>query len=270
MSHGDTRLAAAPPAKPGSLRAAGGDRQSPIDIVVQDTVHDPRLQPLSAHYRPGTCRKVWNNGYTFLVLCEDTAGACSALSGGPLHDQYQLHQFHFHWGDSDNRGSEHSVDQNLYPAELHFVHWNSSQCRVFEDAMKEDNGLVVIGVFLKRHKGLQKLLDILPAVRHKGGAVEFTDFDPHCLLPECMEEYWTYPGSLTTPPMTEGVTWIIMRHPIEVSQDQVFFRTLLFTSPEEECQKYMVNNFRNQQPLKGRTVHSSFPCQPSQASYTDA
>lgn len=51
--------------------------------------------------------------------------------------------------------------------------------------------------------------------------VEFTKFDPSCLLPESINEYWTYAGSLTTPPLTEAVTWIVMKQPIEVSHDQV-------------------------------------------------
>lgn len=158
--------------------------------------------------------------------------------------------------------------------------------------------------------------------------VEFTRFDPACLLPSNIDDYWTYHGSLTTPPLTESVSWIIMKQHIEVSHDQVgererereirdwsgvraepplgpgpdrgpqfgvflngiqscvlhawraqrtcwtqlvtlgwggvlswqlaVFRSLLFTAAEEEVQKSMVNNFRVQQPLCGRTVRSSF------------
>ncbi|KAK7891965.1 hypothetical protein WMY93_023928 [Mugilogobius chulae] len=89
--------------------------------------------------------------------------------------------------------------------------------------------------------------------------VEFTKFDPACLLPSNIDDYWTYHGSLTTPPLTESVTWIVMKQHIEVSHDQLaVFRSLLFTSAEEEVQKSMVNNFRETQPLRGRTVRSSF------------
>lgn len=51
--------------------------------------------------------------------------------------------------------------------------------------------------------------------------VEFTKFNPACLLPENIDDYWTYAGSLTTPPLTEAVTWIVMKQHIEVSHDQV-------------------------------------------------
>ncbi|XP_061533497.1 carbonic anhydrase 5A, mitochondrial isoform X2 [Phycodurus eques] len=245
----------------GPLAVPGGDRQSPIDIVVRRTLFDSQLKPLIADYDPTTCQQIWNNGYSFLVEYDDTTDK-STLEGGPLQDKFRLCQFHFHWGESNAWGSEHTVDRRLFPAELHLVHWNSDKYSLFEEAVMEDNGLGVIGVFLKvgkRHDGLQKLVDALPAIRHKGSVVEFTKFDAGCLLPNNTEDYWTYHGSLTTPPLTESVTWIIMKQPIEVSHDQLaVFRSLLFTSAEEEVQKSMVNNFRVQQPLRGRTVRSSF------------
>lgn len=55
----------------------------------------------------------------------------------------------------------------------------------------------------------------------QGSVVEFNRFDPACLLPRNTEDYWTYHGSLTTPPLTESVSWIIMKQHIEVSHDQV-------------------------------------------------
>ncbi|XP_048828789.1 carbonic anhydrase 5A, mitochondrial [Brienomyrus brachyistius] len=243
------------------LAIPGGDRQSPINITMRKSIYDPHLQPISIRYDPRTCQQIWNNGYSFLVEFDDTTDK-STLRGGPLEDQYRLCQFHFHWGESNAWGSEHTVDRCLYPAELHLVHWNSEKYSLFEEAVMEENGLAVIGIFLKvgkRHDGLQKLVDALPAIRHKDSVVEFNRFDPSCLLPSNTDDYWTYAGSLTTPPLTEAVTWIIMKKHIEVSHDQLaVFRSLLFTSAEEEMQKSMVNNFRCQQPLRGRTVRSSF------------
>uniref|UniRef100_A0A8C8RJ60 Carbonic anhydrase n=1 Tax=Pelusios castaneus TaxID=367368 RepID=A0A8C8RJ60_9SAUR len=241
------------------LSVPGGTRQSPINIQWRDSVYDPHLKPLKTHYDPSTCLYIWNNGYSFLVEFEDSTDK-SVIMGGPLENHYRLKQFHFHWGAINEWGSEHTVDSRFYPAELHLVHWNSVKHASFEEAIMEDNGLVVIGVFLKlgaHHAGLQKLVDALPAVKHKNTLVEFEVFDPSCLLPSC-PDYWTYAGSLTTPPLTESVTWIIKKTPIEVDQDQLEeFRMLLFTSAEEE-EKRMVDNFRPLQPLMNRTVRSSF------------
>uniref|UniRef100_A0A3B4AYP1 Carbonic anhydrase n=1 Tax=Periophthalmus magnuspinnatus TaxID=409849 RepID=A0A3B4AYP1_9GOBI len=243
------------------LAVPGGDRQSPIDIAVRKSVFDSKLKPLITDYDPKTCQQIWNNGYSFLVEYDDTTDK-STLKGGPLEDKFRLCQFHFHWGECNSWGSEHTVDRKLFPAELHLVHWNADKYSLFEEAVVEDNGLAVLGVFLKigkRHEGLQKLVDALPTIRHKGSVVEFTKFDPACLLPPNIDNYWTYHGSLTTPPLTESVTWIVMKQHIEVSHDQLaVFRSLLFTAAEEEVQKSMVNNFRETQPLRGRTVRSSF------------
>ncbi|KAL0626361.1 Carbonic anhydrase 5B, mitochondrial [Plecturocebus cupreus] len=115
----------------------------------------------------------------------------------------------------------------------------------FEDAALEENDLVVIGVFVKlgkHHKELQKLVDTLLSIKHKCTLVEFGSFDPSCLVPTCLD-YWTYLGSLTTPHLSESVTWIIKKQPVEVDHNQLEqFGTLLFIS-EGEKEKRMVDNF---------------------------
>ncbi|XP_061199248.1 carbonic anhydrase 5B, mitochondrial-like isoform X3 [Neopsephotus bourkii] len=220
------------------LTIPGGTRQSPINIQWRDSVYDPFLKPLKISYDPTTCLHIWNNGYSFLVEFDDSTDK-SIIDGGPLENQYRLKQFHFHWGAINDWGSEHTVDCKFYPAELHLVHWNAVVYPTFEEAVMEGNGLAVIGVFLK------------------DTVIEFDVFDPSCLIPSC-PDYWTYAGSLTTPPLTESVTWIIKKQPIEVDENQLeAFRMLLFTSDGEE-EKRMVDNFRPLQPLMNRTVRSSF------------
>ncbi|NP_001084659.1 carbonic anhydrase VB, mitochondrial L homeolog [Xenopus laevis] len=243
----------------GEIDVPGGSRQSPINIRIRDSVFHPQLAPVHTQYDPNTCLHIWNNGYSFFVEFDDSTDK-SIVSGGPLENPFRLKQFHFHWGRNNDWGSEHTVDSRVFPAELHLVHWNCSKYRTFEEAIMEPNGLAVIGVFLKigkQHEKLQKLVDILPSVRYKDALTEFNYFDASCLLPSCVD-YWTYSGSLTTPPLTESVTWIIMKKPIEVDHSQLaVFRSLLFTAVGEE-EKYMVDNFRPLQPIMNRTVHSSF------------
>uniref|UniRef100_A0A8I3Q569 Carbonic anhydrase n=1 Tax=Canis lupus familiaris TaxID=9615 RepID=A0A8I3Q569_CANLF len=206
---------------------------------------------LSARHLPGVQNGKRKKGWLLSL---------GIIKGGPLEDNYRLKQFHFHWGAIDAWGSEHTVDSKCYPAELHLVHWNAVKFENFEDAALEEHGLAVIGVFLKlgkHHQELQKLVDTLPSIKHKDTLVEFGSFDPSCLMPAC-PDYWTYSGSLTTPPLSESVTWIIKKQPVEVDHDQLEqFRTLLFTS-EGEKEKRMVDNFRPLQPLMNRTVRSSF------------
>lgn len=237
----------------------GGSRQSPINIRWRDSVHDPGLQPLRVAYDAAACLHVWNTGYLFQVEFDDATEG-SGISGGPLENHYRLKQFHFHWGAADEWGSEHTVDDHVYPAELHLVHWNSVKYRNYKEAVMGENGLAVIGVFLKlgaHHEALQTLVEVLPEIKHKDTRAAVGPFQPSCLLPTC-QDYWTYPGSLTTPPLTESVTWIILKKPIEVAASQLAkFRTLLFSALGEE-ERMMVNNYRPLQPLMDRKVRSSF------------
>uniref|UniRef100_A0A5F9D7Z7 Carbonic anhydrase n=1 Tax=Oryctolagus cuniculus TaxID=9986 RepID=A0A5F9D7Z7_RABIT len=237
----------------------GGTRQSPIDIQWGDSVYDPHLEPLRASYSAASCRCVWNTGYLFQVEFDDATGD-SGVSGGPLENHYRLKQFHFHWGATNAWGSEHTVNGHVYPAELHLVHWNSARYQSYREAVVGEKGLAVVGVFLKlgaQHQALQQLVDVLPKVKHKDMRVAIGPFDPSCLLPAC-RDYWTYGGSLTTPPLAESVTWLIHREPIEVAQEQLSaFRTLVFSAPGEE-EKMMADNFRPLQPLMGRKLRASF------------
>ncbi|XP_054309298.1 carbonic anhydrase 5A, mitochondrial isoform X3 [Pongo pygmaeus] len=153
----------------GPVSVPGGTRQSPINIQWRDSVYDPRLKPLRVSYDAASCLYVWNTGYLFQVEFDD-ATEVSGISGGPLENHYRLKQFHFHWGAENEGGSEHTVDGHAYPAELHLVHWNSVKYQNYKEAVVGENGLAVIGVFLKlgaHHQTLQRLVDILPEIKHK-------------------------------------------------------------------------------------------------------
>ncbi|XP_006004096.1 carbonic anhydrase 7 [Latimeria chalumnae] len=242
-----------------SYPVAQGDRQSPIDIVPSQAVHDPNLEPLSISYDSCISLSISNNGHSVMVEYCDLDDK-AVISGGPLKVPYRLKQFHFHWGGKDTYGSEHTVNGQTFPCELHLVHWNSSKYKSFGEAAAAPDGLAVIGIFMdtgNEHKNMHRLTDALYQVKFKGTTAQFVNFNPKCLLPYCLD-YWTYPGSLTTPPLNESVTWIVLKEPVIISEKQMEkFRTLLFTG-EEEDKIRMVDNFRPPQPLKGRTVQASF------------
>ncbi|XP_067146351.1 uncharacterized protein [Apteryx mantelli] len=120
---------------------ANGDRQSPIDIKTEETKYDPSLRPLNPNYDPASAKIILNNGHSTSVEFDDTVNksgsfqlnrssllpdfSCSddesttafVLTGGPLSGTYRLRQVHFHWGSSDEAGSEHAVDGMKYAAE---------------------------------------------------------------------------------------------------------------------------------------------------------
>ncbi|XP_027702817.1 carbonic anhydrase 2-like [Vombatus ursinus] len=236
-----------------------GKRQSPVEIEYSKTQYDDALKHLEFSYDPSTAKRIVNNGHSFNVEFDDSADK-SVLNGGPLMGNYRLVQFHFHWGSSESQGSEHVLDGKKYAAELHLVHWNTKY-ESFKVAVTKDDGLAVVGIFLEMgtaHPGLQKVVDVLSKIQTKGEESTFTDFDPTCLLPESLE-FYTYQGSLTTPPLLECVTWIVVTKPISVSREQMAkFYSLYFTSAGESPAKHMVGNWRPVQPLSGRTIRRSF------------
>ncbi|XP_053322710.1 carbonic anhydrase 1-like [Spea bombifrons] len=238
---------------------AQGDNQSPIDIKTQEAKTDGTLKSLSINYSSSSIKSIVNVGHSFQVLSEDKDNI-SVVKGGPLQATYRLNQFHFHWGPTNDSGSEHTVDGKKYAAELHLVHWNADKYSSFAEAAQNCDGCAVLTVFLQvgnAHPGLQKVVDALSLIKTKGKQAAFTNFDAATLLPASLD-YWTYFGSLTHPPLLECVTWIIFKEPISASSDQINqFRSLLSSADGDTACPVLVNN-RPTQPLKGRIVKASF------------
>ncbi|XP_060892331.1 carbonic anhydrase 7 isoform X1 [Labrus mixtus] len=238
---------------------AQGSRQSPIDIVPHQASNDSSLGPIVLNYDHCTSLNIYNNGHSVVVEFDDTDDR-SVIQGGPLDNPYRLKQFHFHWGGKGCHGSEHTVAGNSYASELHLVHWDAIKYRSFGEAATASDGLAVLGIFLETgddHRWLHTITDALYMVKYKASVTDFKGFNPKCLLPSSLH-YWTYPGSLTTPPLHESVIWIVLKEPITVSEKQLGkFRMLLFSGEEEDQRIRMENNFRPPQPLKGRKVRSS-------------
>ncbi|NGZ10006.1 MAG: carbonic anhydrase family protein [Nitrospira sp. LK70] len=131
-------------------------------------------------------------------------------------DVYPLVQFHFH------TPSEHIVVTDKLPArkpyegELHFVH------------QREDGGLAVLGVFLDASKHyaenpiLKKIIENTPPEHNAYNTGDSgLPLDPSKLIPVENEHVFTYAGSLTTPPCSEGVSWYVMSEPLKVHSDQI-------------------------------------------------
>lgn len=241
---------------------AGGSSQSPVDIIVSETQESPDLVelPLTWNYGSQICKSVVNTGRGWRV---DVGGDESELSGGPLSHNYQLVQFHCHWGGTSSCGSEHTVDGESYPGELHFVHWNKELYKSCAEAVAAPKGLAVLGVFLKlgdENSEVEKLAQTLENVKFKDQSSELpVDFDPSLMFP-ADQSYWTYDGSLTTPPCNETVTWIVFKNPIEVTEKQLeCFRDLRCYCDGDDCpagdfQGKCVQNFRPPQPLNDRSI----------------
>lgn len=248
--------------------AAKGLHQSPVDIRTSEAVYDRVLtvKPLEIRYVPLHSKALLNNGHSVQVLID---GEGSLLEGGPYTHKYRVEQFHFHWGKNSQIGAEHLIDGKTYAAELHIVHWNTELYSTFGEAAKSANGLGVLCIFIQagqHNAALKKLVDLLPKVKYGGDKTEIPGgFDPASLLPADKSRYWTYTGSLTTPPCYESVRFLLFKEPIQVSEEQLnVFRELVSHSKDEalhgddEFHGHIVNNFRPTLPLYDRKVLASF------------
>lgn len=247
--------------------AANGSSQSPINIVPGSAKYDASLadKPFQTTYDPSKVIKAFNTGSSVQVLY-DSEG--SSLEGGPLSNKYKVLQFHFHWGKTSDRGSEHTLDGKEFAAEAHIVHWNTEKYPDAATAMASPEGLCVLGMFIKagsEHEGLKKLTDLLPSLTHSGDTAESGfNFDPSVMLPGDKSKYWTYSGSLTTPPCFESVTWVVFQEPIELSEEQLNLLRSMKTikkddpAPEDELGGCMHDNYRPPLPLGDRVLRASF------------
>ncbi|XP_063590670.1 carbonic anhydrase 1-like [Penaeus indicus] len=241
---------------------AGGSHQSPIDIKGSSCPCDSSLTAIQVMYQDIRISELSNSGHSWKA---QVAGGSSSLKGGPLSDEYVLEQFHCHWGKTNETGSEHTVNGHCYSGELHLVHWNKTKFKSFAEAAAAEGGLAVLGMFLvvgNEHAELGKVSKLLPFIQHKGQAITLTDpVNPAAFLPGS-GSYWTYSGSLTTPPCYESVTWIVFEEPIQLSQEQLdAFRAMKSYHPTECCPEddlggCLVENYRPPCPLFDRVVRS--------------
>lgn len=173
---------------------SAGSQQSPVDI---GSSIKAQLPPLQIAWRK-KADTIVNNGHTIQLNLEQG----STLKIGK--DDYTLLQFHFH------HPSEHKIAGKSYPMEVHFVHRNSA------------GGLAVIGALMAAgnpNAAFSKIVATMPA--HEGPAVEAdAAIDPNKLLPAA-RSYYCYAGSLTTPPCSEVVNWLLLREPFHVAQADI-------------------------------------------------
>jgi carbonic anhydrase len=206
----------------------GRKDQSPIDIKSSQSAKLPEIE---FHYRSAPLF-IENNGHTIQVDFPDSAASANTITIGG--EEYRLTQFHFH------QPSEEQLQGHSDDMVVHLVHLRGEGVYV---------RLAVVAVLLKAgtaNKLIETLWRHIPKeVSHTPERIPNVDIDTTDLLPK-NHGYYTYLGSLTTPPCTEIVTWYILKSPTELSSEQV--RTF---------KKYYSDNIRPVQPLDGRTIQQT-------------
>jgi len=220
-----------------------GEAQSPIDIRTSYVKYDPNLKPLTLNGYTSNTSYVWNfthNGHT--IVAHPPPLARLSMSGGGLPDVFYLVQFHFHWGYNAFQGSEHTINGQKYPLEIHFVH-QAPRTRT----------LAVLGVLFDRQRDdnpyLNDLLSVLNRTVNTSTATE-QQLDLSRLLPTSpTPRFYRYNGSLTTPPCTEGVIWTLLTRTVPISSYQLRVLTgnmvpFNFRPPQKLHTRKVLANFR--------------------------
>lgn len=172
-----------------------GKNQSPVNLTNMIEVD---LEEISFNYQD-IHLSVLNNTHTIEVDCPKG----SQITIG--NDTFALLQFHFH------APGEHQIEGQTFPLEVHLVH-------------KDDQGdYAVIGVMFTEGKAnpfLEQIWSYIPTEVGKQKALDKVKVNAINLLPE-KKDYYRYNGSLTIPPCSEGLRWIVMKTPLTVSAEQL-------------------------------------------------
>lgn len=208
---------------PYNMAEDNGAAQSPINILSNSAVAGNHQVAL--HYRESGTH-IANLGHTVEAIID--AGSLASFDGL----DYTLQQIHFH------TPSEHQIDGVTYPMEMHMVH-----------TLDDNTGrYLVIGVLFREGGESPALEAILAAVPERAGethdvpgltieADDLLDFSGH---------YFHYEGSLTTPPYTEAVTWLVLQEIHQAAPEQIQHINVLEG-----------NNARHIQALHARTVDAN-------------
>ncbi|XP_054244029.1 carbonic anhydrase 12 [Indicator indicator] len=239
----------------------GGVFQSPIDFHKDILQYDSNLLPLEfiGYNVPSTDHfTLTNNGHSVKMYLSPTMYIRN------LPFEYTASQLHLHWGNRNkSEGSEHTVSGKHFAAELHIVHYNSEKYPDITAAMDKADGLAVLAVLLEIgpfNPSYEKIFRHFRNVKYKDQTAQVPGFNIRELLPDRLDEYYRYEGSLTTPPCYPSVLWTVFRYPVKISQEQLLaLETAMYCTESDDPEPLeMVDNFRNVQEFHERLVFISF------------
>lgn len=241
-----------------SYKTCLGKYQSPIDIEDKDVriASYPTLQ--FSNVQDPHPAYMSNNGHTVMIRSVDSDPTnVPMVHGGPLNDTYVFQQLHFHWGKSDDEGSEDLINSHSFSMELHAVFWKKSY-ESSDEALKHPDGLTVLAFLYQAtnetNPNFEPIVSQIPEIATVGSNVTIGDFEilNKLIAPNAVasQDYYTYKGSLTTPPCLEVVQWIDFIEPQNISHDQLaVFRSI--KAPDGEN---LTHNYRPVQPLDDRII----------------